>query len=104
MRVAKNEGDKIMNWQSRLEKTAIALNLLGLAFGFCILGVLVLAKGKGAGGTWVSGSLGIAVGALFLLFAIYFCKHSRGASRDTRTALKADLKKGELSSLKKIII
>jgi hypothetical protein len=102
MRVAKNEGDKIMNWQSRLEKTAIALNLLGLAFGFCILGVLILAKGDGAGGSWVSGSLGVVVGALFLLFAIYFCKHS--ASRDTRTALKADLKKGELSSLKKIII
>jgi hypothetical protein len=93
-----------MNWQSRLEKTAIALNLLGLAFGFCILGILILAKGESAGGSWVSGGLGIVVGTLFLLFAIYFCKHNRGANRDTQTALKADLKKDELSSLKKIIV
>jgi hypothetical protein len=38
-------GDKIMNWQSRLEKTVIALNLVGLALGFGTLGILILVKG-----------------------------------------------------------
>jgi hypothetical protein len=37
-----------MNWQSRLEKTAIALSLIGPGFGFCILGILV--KDGPAGG------------------------------------------------------
>jgi hypothetical protein len=55
-----------MNWQSRLEKTAIALNLIGLGFGFCILGILILAKGAPADGSWVNGILGMIVGALFL--------------------------------------
>ena len=41
-----------MNWQSRLEKTALALNLIGLGFGFCILGILILAKGAPADGSW----------------------------------------------------
>jgi hypothetical protein len=90
-----------MNWQSRLEKIVIALNLIGLAFGFCMLGVLILAKGEHAGGSWISGILGITVGALFLLFALYYCKHNWGANRD---APKTDPKKGELSSLKKVTV
>jgi hypothetical protein len=95
----------MMNWRNRLEKTAIALNLIGLAFGFCMLGVLILAKGERAGGSWISGILGIVVGTLFLLFAIYFCKHGwGGGNRETRNGLKADPKKGELSSLKKITV
>lgn len=65
-----------MNWQSRLEKTAIALTLIGLGFGFCILGVL--AKGGPAGGSWINGILGIVIGALFLLSSFYFCKRSWG--------------------------
>jgi hypothetical protein len=93
-----------MNWQSRLEKTVIALNLIGLAFGFCILGILILTKGEREGGSWISGILGVMVGALFLLFAFYFCKHNWGGNRDTRHALKADPKKDELSSLKKITV
>jgi hypothetical protein len=83
----------------------VALNLIGLSFGFCILGVLILAKGERTGGSWISGILGIVVGALFLLFAFYFCKHSwGGGKRSNRNALKADPKKGELSSLKKITV
>jgi len=31
-----------MNWQSRLEKTVITLNLIGLAIGFGTLGILIL--------------------------------------------------------------
>lgn len=60
-----------MNWQSRLEKMVIALNLIGLALGFGTLGVLILVKGGRVGGSLVSGILGIVVGSLFLLFAFY---------------------------------
>ena len=67
-----------MNWQSRLEKTVIALNLIGLALGFGTLGILILVKGEQAGESWISGLLGIVVGSLFLLFAFYFCKHTWG--------------------------
>ena len=67
-----------MNWQSRLEKTVIALNLIGLALGFGTLGILILVKGEHGGQSWISGVLGIFVGSLFLLFAIYFCKHNWG--------------------------
>ena len=79
-----------MHWQSRLEKTAIALNLIGLGFGFCILGILILAKGAPADGSWwMNGSLGMIVGALFLLFVVYFCKHS--AVSDSRNARQPPL-------------
>ena len=67
-----------MNWQSRLEKTVIALNLIGLALGFGTLGILILVKGEHGGESWISGVLGIVVGSLFLLFAFYFCKHTWG--------------------------
>jgi hypothetical protein len=67
-----------MNWQSRLEKTVIALNLIGLGLGFGTLGILILMKGAHGGGSSISGILGIVVGSLFLLFAFYFCKHTRG--------------------------
>jgi hypothetical protein len=98
------KGEKNMNWQNRFERTVIALNLIGLACGFCTLGVLILAKGAHDGGSWISGVLGLLVGALFLLFAFYFCKHSRAGYRDTSHALTADQKKSELSSLKKITV
>jgi ABC-type antimicrobial peptide transport system permease subunit len=94
-----------MNWQSRLEKTVIALNLIGLALGFGTLGILILVKGEQAGESWISGLLGIVVGSLFLLFAFYFCKHTRsGSDRNAGYILKHDLKKSELSSLKKVTI
>ena len=79
-----------MNWQIRLENAAIALSLFGLGFGFSILGILILAKGESASGSWISGALGIVVGALFLLCAFYFCKHSPGRKRDAGTDLGAD--------------
>ena len=94
-----------MNWQSRLEKTVIALNLIGLALGFGTLGILILVKGEHAGGSLISGILGIVVGSLFLLFAFYFCKHTRSSGdRNAGYTLKDDLKKSELSSLKKVTI
>src|SRR5271157_53532 len=71
-----------MNWQSRLEKTVIALNLIGLALGFGTLGLLILVKGEHAGESWISGVLGMVVGSLFLLFAFYFCKHTRGGGSE----------------------
>src|SRR5271165_1975261 len=71
-----------MNWQSRLEKTVIALNLISLALGFGTLGLLILVKGEHAGESWISGVLGMVVGSLFLLFAFYFCKHNRGGGSE----------------------
>ena len=71
-----------MNWQSRLEKTVIALNLIGLALGFGTLGLLILVKGEHASESWISGVLGMVVGSLFLLFAFYFCKHTRGGGSE----------------------
>jgi hypothetical protein len=67
-----------MNWQSQLEKTVIALNLIGLALGFGTLGILILVKEERGGESWISGVLGILVGSLFLLFAVYFCRHTWG--------------------------
>jgi hypothetical protein len=55
-----------------------------------MLGILILAKGESDGGSLISGALGIVVGALFLLCAFYFCKHSPGRNRDAGTALGAD--------------
>jgi O-antigen/teichoic acid export membrane protein len=93
-----------MNWQNRFERTVIALNLIGLGCGFCSLGVLILAKGAHDAGSWISGVLGLLVGALFLLFAFYFCKHSWGGYRETLRTSKPIKKKSELSSLKKITV
>ncbi len=67
-----------MNWQSRLEKTVIALNLIGLALGFGTLGIHILVKGEHGSESWISGVIGIVVGSLFLLFAFYFCNHTWG--------------------------
>lgn len=94
-----------MNWQSRLEKTVIALNLIALALGFGILGILILVKGELAGGSLISGILGIVVGSLFLLFAFYFCKPTGdGRGRSAGSIPKDNPKKSELSSLKKVTI
>ena len=82
-----------MNWQSRLEKTVIALNLIGLALGFGALGILILVKRPHGGESWINGILGIVVGSLFLLFAFYFCKHTWG-----RWLGKVSLREAGLSS------
>ena len=80
-----------MNWQSRLEKTAIALTMIGLGFGFCILGIL--ANGGPAGGSCTNGILGIVIGALFLLSSFYFCKRGWGdVNEEAGKAVKTDLK------------
>jgi hypothetical protein len=79
-----------MIWQSRLEKTVIALNLIVLALGFGTLGILILVKGEHRGESWISGALGIVVGSLFLLFAFYFCKHAWGR-RFGKVSLGSDL-------------
>jgi hypothetical protein len=77
-----------MNWQNRLEKTVIALNLIGLALGFGTLGIFILVKGEQRGESWISGVLGIVVGSLFLLFAFYFCKHTWGVGSGRPTFVR----------------
>jgi hypothetical protein len=65
-----------MNWQSRLERAVIALNLIALATGFGTLGILTLVRGDHRGESLISGVLGIVLGSIFLLSAFYFCKHT----------------------------
>jgi hypothetical protein len=72
-----------MKWQDRVEKAAIALNLIGLGLGFCVLGILILSKRTIAGGSWIHGILGIVVGLILLLFAFHFCKHTMFNDRGT---------------------
>jgi ABC-type antimicrobial peptide transport system permease subunit len=92
-----------MNWQSRLEKTVITLNLIGLALGFGTLGILILLKGEHAGKSSISGLLGIVVGSLFLLFAFYFYKHTRGicdrSARPSSTPMRPPRRTGTPSKL-----
>jgi hypothetical protein len=84
-----------MKWQDRVEKTAIALNLIGLGLGFCVLGIFILVKRTIAGGNWIHGILGIVVGLVLLLFAFYFCKHTvlsdSRKTRDFSPAIQAGL-------------
>jgi hypothetical protein len=61
-----------MRTQKRPGKISIAISLVGLALGFSILGLLIVAKEHGGGALIASGILGILLGAAFLVVA---CLH-----------------------------
>jgi peptidoglycan/LPS O-acetylase OafA/YrhL len=61
-----------MRTQKRLEKILTAISLLGLALGFSILGLLIVAKEHDGGVSITGGILGILLGAAFLIAA---CLH-----------------------------
>ena len=61
-----------MRTQRRLEKISIAISLLGLALGFSVLGLLIIAKEHDGGASITGGILGILLGAVFLIAA---CRH-----------------------------
>ena len=61
-----------MKTQKRLEKISIALSFLGLALGFSVSGLLIVAKEHDGGASIAGGILGILLGAAFLIAA---CLH-----------------------------
>ena len=61
-----------MRTQKRLEKISTAISLLGLALGFSVLGLLIVAKEHYGGASITGGILGILLGAAFLIAA---CLH-----------------------------
>jgi hypothetical protein len=58
-----------MRTQRRLEKISTAISLLGLALGFSVLGLLIVAKEHDGGASITGGILGILLGAAFLIAA-----------------------------------
>ena len=58
-----------MRTQRRLEKISISISLVGLALGFSILGLLIVAKEHDGGAAITGGILGILLGAAFLIAA-----------------------------------
>jgi uncharacterized membrane protein YidH (DUF202 family) len=61
-----------MRTQRRLQKISTSISLVGLAFGFSVLGLLIVAKEHDGGASVTGGILGILVGVAFLIAA---CLH-----------------------------
>jgi hypothetical protein len=61
-----------MRTQRRLQKISTAMSLVGLALGFSVLGLLIIAKEQGGSASITGGILGILLGAAFLIAA---CLH-----------------------------
>jgi hypothetical protein len=61
-----------MRTRRRLEKISTAISLVGLALGFSVLGLLIVAKEHEAAASIIGGILGILLGAGFLIAA---CLH-----------------------------
>ena len=61
-----------MRTRRRLEKISTAISLVGLALGFSVLGLLIIAKEHDGGASITGGILGILLGATFLIAA---CLH-----------------------------
>ena len=61
-----------MRTQRRLQKISTAISLVGLALGFSVLGLLIIAKEHDGGASITGGILGILLGAAFLIAA---CLH-----------------------------
>ena len=56
-----------MRTQKRLQKISTAISLLGLALGFSVLGLLIVAKEHDGGASTTGGILGILLGTSFLI-------------------------------------
>ena len=65
-----------MRTQKRLEKISTAISLLGLALGFSVLGLLIVAKEHDDGASITGGILGILLGTAFLIAACLHLKRS----------------------------
>ena len=58
-----------MKTQRRLQKISTAISLVGLALGFSVLGLLIIAKEHDGGTSITGGILGILLGLAFLIAA-----------------------------------
>ena len=58
-----------MRTQKQVEKISTAISLLALAFGFSVLGLLIVAKEHENAASIAGGILGIFLGAAFLIAA-----------------------------------
>ena len=56
-----------MRTQRRLQKISTAIILVGLALGFSVLGLLIIAQEHDGGASITGGILGILLGAAFLI-------------------------------------
>ena len=65
-----------MRTQRRLEKISTAISLVGLALGFLVLGLLIVAKEHDGGASITGGILGTLLGAAFLIAACLHWKRS----------------------------
>ena len=63
-----------MRTQKRLERISTAISLLGLALGFSVLGLLIVAKEHQGGASITGGILGILLGAAFLIAVCLYWK------------------------------
>ena len=73
-----------MRTQKRLEKISTAISLVGLALGYSVLGLLIVAKKQDGGASIIGGILGILLGAAFLIAACLHwkcCGQIRGGFR-----------------------
>ena len=61
-----------MRTQRRLEKISTSISLVGLALGFSVLGLLIVAKDHDGGASITGGILGVLLGVAFLIAA---CPH-----------------------------
>jgi hypothetical protein len=64
-----------MRTQRRLENISTSISLVGLALGFTVLGLLIIAKEPDGGASITGGILGILVGVAFLVSACLHWKY-----------------------------
>ena len=84
-----------MKIQRRLEKISTSISLVGLALGFTVLGLLIVAKEHDGGAPIVGGILGILVGVAFLIAA---CLHRRYCEKIQGRFLLAEGPAAEIAS------
>jgi hypothetical protein len=65
-----------MRTQRPLERISTTISLVGLALGFSVLGLLIVAKDHDGGASMTGGILGILLGAAFLFAACLHWKHA----------------------------
>jgi hypothetical protein len=61
-----------MKRRNRFGKLATGFSLAGLALGFILLGIQILAKGTGEGAPIAGGVAGICLGTAFLWLAFHY--------------------------------